>query len=186
MDLPVAPDLPLRTPRLELRAFRPDDVDALLGMHGDPASVRFVPYGVRDRAAVVEVLERKVRSTRLAAEGDLLELAAVEDGVLVGDVLLALRSVRDETLEVGYIFAPHAGGRGLATETVRALLDLAFGSLGARRVVARVDPRNARSLALLDRLGLRREGHLVENAWSKGELTSEIDFGVLAREWRTS
>ena len=34
---------------------------------------------------------------------------------------------------------PRLGGRGLATEAVRALLDLAFGGLGARRVVARVD-----------------------------------------------
>ena len=186
MDLPVAPELPLRTARLELRAFRADDVDALLAFHGDADQVRWVPYGVRDRAAVVAVLERKVASTRLEADGDLVELAVVHDGVLVGDVLLALRSVRDETLEVGYIFAREAGGHGLATETVRALLDLAFGPLGARRVVARVDARNVRSLALLDRLGLRREAHLVENEWSKGELSSEIDYAVLAREWRSA
>jgi RimJ/RimL family protein N-acetyltransferase len=97
--------------------------------------------------------------------------------------VLALRSVEHETLEVGYIFSPAHGGRGYATEAVRALLDLAFGAFGARRVVARVDARNAPSRQLLERLGVRLEAHLVENEWFKGELTSEVDYAVLAREW---
>jgi len=185
VDLPTAPDLPLRTDRLVLRAFRPQDADALLVLHGDPAAVRYVPYGPRDRAQVVQVLERKTASTALREEGDLLELAVerADDGTLVGDVLLVLRSVPHETLEVGYLFATAQHGRGYATEAVRTVVDLAFTRLGARRVTARVDDRNAPSRALLERLGFRLEAHLVENEWFKGELTSETDYGLLAREW---
>lgn len=179
----------------------PDDVDALLSFHSDPDSVRYVPYEPRDRAAVQEVVERKVRSTSLQEEGDLIELAVVlpgpaggaegpdtgsagdQTGELIGDVLLALRSVEHQTLEVGYIFSPRHLGRGYATETVLALLGLAFGELGMRRVVARVDERNTASRALLERVGMRLEAHLVENEWLKGELTSEVDYALLAREW---
>jgi RimJ/RimL family protein N-acetyltransferase len=177
--------LPLRTERLVLRQFRSDDLDPLLAFHADPEAVRYVPFPPRDRAAVATVLERKTTSTAFAAEGDLVELAVTlaGAGTLVGDVLLALRSVEHQTVEVGYIFAPAYGGHGYATEAVRALLDLAFGPLGARRVTARVDARNARSRALLERLGVRQEAHLVENEWFKGELTSEVDYGLLAREW---
>jgi RimJ/RimL family protein N-acetyltransferase len=185
VDLPVAPDLPVHTPRLVLRPFGPDDLEPLLVFHSDPGAVRYVPYPPRDRAAVATVLERKTASTALRREGDLVELAVTraEDGLLVGDVMLALRSVEHETLEVGYIFSPAHGGRGYATEAVRALLDLAFGTLGARRVVARVDARNSPSRQLLERLGVRLEAHLIENEWFKGELTSEVDYAVLAREW---
>ena len=170
-----------------LRPFAADDVDALLVFHSDPDAVRYVPYPPRDRATVAAVLERKRKSTGWRQEGDLLELAVTlaDDGTLIGDVLLGLRSVEHETVEVGYIFAPAYGGRGYATETVRALLDLAFGELGARRVVARVDERNTASRRLLERLGARLEAHLVENEWLKGELTSETDYAVLAREWRS-
>ena len=162
-----------------------DDLEPLLVFHSDPDAVRYVPYPPRDRAAVATVLERKTASTALRREGDLLELAVTraEDGLLVGDVMLALRSLEHETLEVGYIFSPAHGGRGYATEAVRALLDLAFGTLGARRVVARVDARNTASRRLLERLGVRLEAHLIENEWLKGELTSEMDYAVLAREW---
>jgi RimJ/RimL family protein N-acetyltransferase len=185
VDLPAAPVLPLRTERLVLRRFQPEDLEPLLAFHADPEAVRYVPFPPRDRTAVATVLERKTTSTGFVAEGDLIELAVTLEstGTLVGDVLLALRSVEHETLEVGYIFAPGHGGHGYATEAVRALLDLAFGPLGARRVTARVDARNVRSRVLLERLGARLEAHLVENEWFKGELTSEVDYALLAREW---
>lgn len=185
VHLPVAPELPISTERLLLRRFEPDDLEPLLVFHGDADAVRYVPFGPRNRAETATVLDRKMRGIALREQGDLIELAAVraQDGVLVGDLLLALRSVEHATLEVGYLFDPAHHGQGYATESVRALLDLAFGVLGARRVVARVDERNGPSRRVLERVGLRLEAHLVENEWFKGELTSEVDYAVLAREW---
>ena len=185
MKLPARLALPVRTDRLVLRPFSAADRDALYAIHSDPEAVRYVPYPPRTQEQVAEVLERKAANTDLRQEGDLLELAVLrrDDQNLVGDVLLALRSEEHQTLEVGYIFAPAAGGRGYATEAVRALVDLAFSTVGARRVIARVDARNRPSAALLERLGFRLEAHLVENEWFKGELTSELDYAVLSREW---
>ena len=115
-----------------------------------------------------------------------LELAATlsSDGTLIGDLLLALRSVEHETLEVGYIFSPWHGGRGYATEAVRALLDLAFGPLGAGGSSPASMPGTRRRWPCWTGWGIRREAHLVENEWFKNELTTEIDYAVLAREWR--
>lgn len=185
MDLPAEPELPLHTGRLVLRAFEPGDADALYAFHSDPETVRYVPFAPRTREQTADVLQRKMAHTALRQEGDLLELAVVraDDQTLIGDVLLILRSLEHETLEVGYIFAPAAGGRGYATEAVRALVDLAFGPVGARRVTARLDARNRPSAALLERLGFRLEADLVENEWFKGELTSELDYALLSREW---
>lgn len=186
MELPDVVALPVRTERLVLRLFAPEDRDPLYTFHSDPDAVRYVPYPPRTRDQVAEVLQRKVANTQLRQEDDLLELAVVrtEDETLIGDVMLALRSVEHQTLEVGYIFAPASGGRGYATEAVRALVDLAFGPLGARRVIARLDDRNRPSAALLERLGFRLEAHLIENEWFKGELASELDYAVLSREWQ--
>jgi RimJ/RimL family protein N-acetyltransferase len=188
MHLPFTPGLPVHTERLVLRAFRPDDLADLHAIHSDPASVRYVPYPPRDRDGTAAVLERKIANTTLARDGDLLELAVtpIGSGDVIGDVLLVLRSVEHQTVEVGYIFSPRHGGRGFATEAVRALLEVAFGAVRARRVVARVDERNARSRALLERLGMRAEAHLIENEWVKGELTSEVDYAMLSREWPRS
>jgi RimJ/RimL family protein N-acetyltransferase len=178
----------VRTARLVLRQFRAEDLEPLLDFHSDADVVRYVPYPPRDRQAMRTLLERKIANTRLSEDGDLLELAVVrtEDQVLIGDVLLELRSVEHQTVEVGYIFSPAYSKQGYATEAVRALLEVAFVGLDTRRVVARVDARNTASRALLERLGMRQEAHLIENEWMKGELTSEVDYAVLARDWLTA
>ncbi len=66
---------------------------------------------------------------------------------------------------------------------MRALIDTAFEVYGLRRLVARIDPENARSVALAERLGMRREAHFVEEDWFKGRWSDLLVYAVLAREW---
>ena len=53
-------------------------------------------------------------------------------------------------------------------------------------LVGRLEPRNAPSARVLERLGMRREARLVENEWVKGEWQSEDVYAILDREWRTA
>jgi RimJ/RimL family protein N-acetyltransferase len=46
------------------------------------------------------------------------------------------------------------------------------------------DAENAAAATLLERVGMRREGHLLENVWFKGAWGSEFLYAILAREWR--
>jgi RimJ/RimL family protein N-acetyltransferase len=184
MQLPYTPVLPVRTERLVLREFRADDFDALLPFHSDPGNVLYVPFEARTPEQMQSALEKKIAGTTLAAAGDHLDLAvALHDGTVVGDLVVMLHAVEHGTVEVGWIFDPAHGGHGYATEAVRAMLDLVFTGLKARRAVARVDERNSASLRLCERVGMRREAHLVENEVFKGDLSSEIDYGLLSREW---
>ena len=64
------------------------------------------------------------------------------------------------------------------------MLAFAFEVLGLHRVVGRLEPRNGGSARVLEKLGMRREAHLVENEWVKGEWQSELVYAMLAREWR--
>jgi RimJ/RimL family protein N-acetyltransferase len=188
VNLPFAPTLPIVTPRLSLRRFRTADLDPLLAFHSLAEAVRFVPFEARTRESMATALDRKICSSVLRQEGDLLEFAvsSTRDGTLVGDVLLALRSVENATLEIGYLFDPAHGHLGYATETVRALLDLAFSGIEAHRVIARIDVRNIPSRALCARVGMRQEAQLLENSWFKGEWSSEASYALLSHEWPTA
>jgi RimJ/RimL family protein N-acetyltransferase len=63
------------------------------------------------------------------------------------------------------------------------MLRLGFEDLGLHRILGRLDARNTASAKLLERLGMRREAHIVENEFVKGEWTDELLYGLLAREW---
>ena len=58
-------------------------------------------------------------------------------------------------VELGFVLAGHAQGRGLATEAARAWLDVASGELGLHRITTVIHPDNAASRALVTRLSFR-------------------------------
>ena len=66
------------------------------------------------------------------------------------------------------------------------MLELAFRTYGLHRVYGRLEARNLASARVLEKLGMRREAHLVENEWVKGEWQSELVYALLAREWLTT
>ena len=102
----------------------------------------------------------------------------------MGEFVLFLRSTEHRGGEIGYVLHPDFQRRGLATEGASHLLEIAFDTLDLHRVVARLDARNRASAAVLTRLGMRHEAHLVENELFKGEWGDEDQFAILQREWR--
>ncbi len=180
-----APRWPLETERLLLRPFVPDDLEALFAIQANESVARWLYNDPRTLEETRELLARKIGGAALHGEGEWLSAAAVlrTTGELVGDVSLHWASEAHGQGELGFVVHPEHQGRGYATEASRPLLDFAFGPLGLHRVIGRLEPRNTGSARVLEKLGMRREAHLVENEWVKGEWQSELVYAILAREW---
>jgi RimJ/RimL family protein N-acetyltransferase len=84
-------------------------------------------------------------------------------------------------VEVGFTVAPGHQRMGLATEAVEGLLGHLLRALQKHRVFASVDSRNERSVAFLERVGMRQEAHLRESCWFKGEWVDDIVFAIEKR-----
>jgi RimJ/RimL family protein N-acetyltransferase len=155
-------------------------------MRSNADVARYLYWEPESEDAARRALSKKIANVALLAEGDVLALAAVEreSGRLVADMILHWVS-RDHALgEIGYIVHPDHGGRGYATEAAAPLLAVAFDRLRLHRVIGRTEARNIASARVLEKLGMRREAHLVENEWVKGEWQSELVYAILDREWR--
>ena len=181
----MKPAYPIQTERLLLRPFAETDFDALLAIQSRADVARYLYWDPRTAAEVRETLDTKVRATAIIAEGDNLSLAAVsrETGELIGDCSLLWTSAEHRQAQIAFVFHPDHHGRGYATEAAAALLALAFDDLRAHRVFGRLEARNTASARVLERLGMRKEAHLVENEHVKGEWQSEIVYAQLEREW---
>ena len=179
------PHYPVTTTRLLLRPLVIGDADRLVAYRSLEEVCRFLPFEPMDSAVVAQRLDKDWSRHAISNEGDSLVLGVelADGGRLIGDVMLRFVSATHRSGEVGWVFHPDHAGRGYATEAAHALLHLAFDELGLHRVVARVDVRNVASLRLCDRLGMRREAHLVENEWFKGSWSDEIDAALLEGEW---
>ena len=149
----------VRTERLLLRPFRAEDAEAFAAVNADPLVVRYLGSGEPiDRAASDALLARIIAHWDEHGFGQwAAELC--EDGRMVGFVGLAIPTFLPAVLpavEVGWRLRSDVWGRGLATEGGRAALERAFGPLRLDRVISIIDPGNAASLRVAEKLGLRR------------------------------
>lgn len=76
----------------------------------------------------------------------------IDTGMLLGFVSVAME-YGDQEHELGYLFTAEAEGQGYATEAVRAARDHALSQMGLSQLVSYIDPANARSIELAQRLG---------------------------------
>ncbi|GAA4009170.1 GNAT family protein [Allokutzneria multivorans] len=182
----LRPTLPIETDRLLLRAYTPDDLDALYDIRSRPDVVRYLLFDVRTREQVRESLADRVNQWYLEKEGDAMVLAVQrkDTGELIGDVVLFWRSETSGRGELGFVFHPDHSGKGFASEAAREVLRLGFEELGLHRIEGRCDLRNTASSRLMERLGMRREAVFKEYEFVKGEWCDELILAMLDREWK--
>src|SRR5262249_30895805 len=102
-------------------------------------------------------------------------------GEAVGGVgLIRGSDVERVSAEIGYWLGEALWGRGLATAAVTELLDIAFDALPVHRVFAVPFQRNAPSIRVLEKLGFRQEGVLLESAWKDDRFESQLIYGMTA------
>ncbi|GAA2214272.1 GNAT family protein [Nonomuraea monospora] len=179
-------DWPISTDRLLLRRAAPDDLDATWAFRQLPETHEWITAATK---TYDDYRERFLRADRLT------DLLIVElDGRVIGDLTLRIQDawaqaeVADQAEgvqgELGWTLDPAYGGKGYATEAVRALIDISFNKLGLRRVHADCFYDNEPSWRLMERVGMRREQHTVRDSLhrTKGWLDG-LSYALLAEEW---
>jgi RimJ/RimL family protein N-acetyltransferase len=181
----------VETERLVLRPWRTEeDLDALAALNADPRVMRWIaPFRPLSRAESAALLERIVAhwaqhgyglwavSPRGPGGGPATAAACMG---FAGLAMPAFLPAVLPAVEVGWRLAPAWWGCGLATEAARAAVAHAFGPLGLPRVVSIVDPGNAASLRVVEKLGMRRGADRVHPVTRRRLRVFELDAPAAA------
>jgi ribosomal-protein-alanine N-acetyltransferase len=183
--LPQATEPPmLEGRRVRLRATRDDDAHGLFGVFSDPDTMR---YWSTTPVADIEQIRERIRLVRdwfAAREGLQWAIALRDDDRCIGTATLFNISLANQRAEFGCSLARMLWGQGLAREAVGLMLRFGFDHLHLERIEADIDPRNAQSIGLAERLGFQREG-LLRGRWRVGgEVQDSLMFGLLREEFR--
>jgi RimJ/RimL family protein N-acetyltransferase len=173
----------IETPRLVLRRFADADLATFLAYANDPLVSRYQSWESYTEAEARDLIGRQKTAEPGRPGWFSFAVELKETGVMVGHVSLSAKAEDVRQGEMGFAFAREYQGRGLAREAAERVLAYAFEALGMHRVVGVTDCENVRSVALLERLGMRREAHFVENIWFKGAWGSEFYYAILRSEW---
>lgn len=175
----------LNTERLVLRPFHQRDIRAFSAYRSDPEVARYqgwdIPYSLSQAAEFVRQSDELQPGTlgkwyQLAIEPKAL-------GHIVGDCAFYFLPNDPQQAEIGFTIARPFQQQGYASEAVRHLLDYLFQEHNLHRVRANCDVENLASIKLMEKVGMRREAHFLENIWFKGRWASEYWYAILRREW---
>ncbi|MDR0326061.1 MAG: GNAT family N-acetyltransferase [Oscillospiraceae bacterium] len=171
----------METERLLIRRFTTEDWQDLYEYLSQEETVRFEPYEVFTKEAC------KQEAVRRSGDNAFWAVCLKDCGKLIGNIYLSKQEF--DTWELGYVFNQEYRGKGYATEAAARLLDDVFANQNARRVIAMCNPLNEPSWKLLERLGLRREGHLIKNIYFKKDKAGSpiwsdtYEYALLHDEW---
>lgn len=199
----------LETTRLILREFEKEDYNLVHQYASDAEVVRFMSWGpnneedtlnfilkalgwqqeqprkVFDFAVVDKWQKRLIGScgfhlARTASEGSSQAIALATNGAYNLD---PLSHTRDQNGAIGYCFGKESWGKGYATEAAGAVIKYAFKKLSMHKMFAVCDVDNKASARVLEKVGMRKEGHLLEDIKIKGRWRDSYLYGLLVNEW---
>lgn len=181
MDWQLLP--PIKTDRLSLREISADDVDNFYAIYSDSEVMRYwssPPLPNRDAASkLIEEIHEGFKRREHLKWG----IARSSDDTLIGSVTIFHPDFTHRRAELGYALGRAHWGKGYMQETLRAVLTYAFETLNFHRIEADVDPRNAASINVLERLGFQREGYLRERWHVNGEIQDAFFYGLIRPDW---
>lgn len=160
----------LHTSRLILRSARPDDLEALHAVLSDPRATRWwstPPHETLEQT-------RTWLNDMIANGSDHPDFVVELDGRVIGKAGFYVMP------DIGYILHPDVWGQGLAAEAVGAAIDHVFQTHEVGTLTADVDPENAASIRLLERLGFVRTGS-GERTWNVGGEWKDSLYYALSR-----
>lgn len=177
----------IESERLVLRKFKESDAETFFEYRTNPQIALYqgeVWVNYTYEQAVGFVKEQMNSEPGIPDAWFQIAIELKNTGSLIGDLAIHTLPQDRNQVEIGFTVSPSFQNKGFAVEAVNCLLRYIFNVLKKHRVIAITDVRNKSSIKLIEKIGMRKEGHFIKNAWNKGEYTDEYLFALLKEEWQ--
>lgn len=175
---------PVVTERLLIRRMAATDLSDYLAYRNHSENLKYQAIEPQAPEEALRYLERQAVFEPGDAGGWVgFAVELREKAALIGEVGIFLPPQPRSTGDIGWSFHPSYHGQGYATEAARVLLVYAFEEQKLHRVTAGCDTRNQSSVRLMERLGMRREGHYRQSTRFGGAWRDEYLYALLRDEW---
>ena len=174
----------IETERLILRNIDLKDLDTFLEYRNDPSVAKYQSWEPKLKREQVSAFIFELQNQKIGEPGKWNQIVWIlkENMVHIGDCALKVQEDNMQA-ELGFTLSGNYQGKGYAREATNALIIYAFKNLNLHRIFSITDCKNTSAIKLLKSLGMRQEGHFIENIFFKGAWGDEFLFAILKKEW---
>ncbi|MBN1952804.1 MAG: GNAT family N-acetyltransferase [Bacteroidales bacterium] len=172
---------PITTPRLRLREITLADLNDIHRLHAIPEVDEFNTLGLpKDISETRKLVKRLLDSgSRIPRESYTWKIMLCDCDVLIGMAGLTPSNDKFRLGEIYYKFHPEFWGMGFATEVAKALIRFGFNRLKLHKVEAGVATGNKRSIRVLEKCGMTREGLRRKILPIRGEWVDNYHYAIV-------
>lgn len=171
----------LATERCIVRDFIEEDWFQLHQYCSDTEVTRYTFWGPNTEEQTRDFIDSSIKS-QIELPRKSYEMAIVDkrSNAILGNCCIR---VEKTNAEIGYCLSQPYWGKGLATEVTRTLMQFGFQELGIHRIYATCRPENIGSAKVMEKAGMRKEGHLREHTFFKNEWQDSYMYSILKHEF---
>ena len=180
LEFNFAPFPELRTERLLLRKITADDAPELFMLRCNEDVMRYLGREPAKSIAEAEDLISQFSKNIDENESILWGITLLNDTEkIIGTICLWNFKRESYRGEIGYILHPSHWRKGIMKEAINRVVDYGFDTLKLHSIEAMLSPRNVASVAVLERTGFIKEGHLKESFYFRGEFSDTAIYSRL-------
>jgi RimJ/RimL family protein N-acetyltransferase len=177
----------LESKRLRFRKFHEDDAEVVFRWANNPENIKYTRF---DGNKQIEDTQAFITECIILAEADIcLDFEYIvelkDTGSIIGSVQIICLNEFEASL--GYLFLPEYWHKGYGTESVKTLIDFGFDKLKLHRILTKCDAENHASYHVMQKSGMRLEGHFIKNRCGNVVLNyewrDELLYAILHEEW---
>lgn len=175
----------IETERLLLQDLRRRDWQAVHEYASDPEVVQYMDWGPNTDIETKEFVRRAI-TNRQEKPRSVFTLAIVlkDKKRLIGTCGIHISNPENREGWLGYCLNRRFWSMGYGTEASVGLVNFGFAKLNLHRIFATCAPDNTASAHVLEKSGMKREGHLRQHKWSKGKWRDSYVYAILEEEWK--
>lgn len=172
---------PIKTQRLEINLFEEKHLPELFRYRSDPSVFLF--YSIEPKSIDELAVYLRDNITEFDDSNGYSVFCILLNNKVIGDISVKYWGFENKINALGFAIDPAYQNNGYAFEAVSSLITYIFLELNRNRIQATVDPKNKKSIKLLERLGFEREGIIKEVVYSNGIWEDEYLYALIKSDW---
>jgi RimJ/RimL family protein N-acetyltransferase len=179
MKLPI-----IKTKRLVLKTLTDIDAEALFEYRSKPEIYQHQIWKPKKLEEVKDFIKKYTQGFNI--EGTWFQLGIYEkvSNALIGDFGLHFMEPGDSQVEIGITIAKEHQRKGYGQEATKSVIGYLFKELNKHRIIASVEPRNIASIALLESVGMRKEGYFKKSIFIDNKWEDDVVYAILEEEFK--
>lgn len=177
----------LQTTRLRLREIEEEDWLVFHALHSDREVIRYIPFDLpTERESQERVAEQIEDACTQPRRNYGFAVVDRTKEVVIGWCQLSWHydnCLKGET-ELSYVLHRGYWGQGIATEVTQRLLQFGFEEMDTHRIFATCLPTNIASWRVLEKIGMKQEGHLRRHLWIRDGWHDSLLYGISDHTYR--